>query len=330
MDLDLETFLTTLYDLVDDLYQQHIRPYLPPTGGPEPDLSDSEVLCLGLAAQWRSGVPWKTERGLVRYALKHLRPMFPGMTSQSAFNRRLRRLWGAFVLLQQAVAQHLLTAQDFEVMDCVPVPIARGARSFHPGWLADIARIGKGGNDRYFYGLRLLLAASASGVATGWSVAAGNVQERWLAELLLSSRARCPQLTGPLEPDTQTPRLAAPVDWVAPTPSAGQPRGKPVVADEGFTGQDWWHHWASDYGTHVITPPAQAPRAVRRWFSAIRQVVETVFAHLCDSFGLKYPGAHTTWGLLMRLAAKLAAYNLGILINRYWGRPDFAFATLIV
>jgi len=64
---------------------------MPTTGGPEPKWSDSEVLCLGLAAQWRSGVPWKTERAFVRYALKHLRPFFPGMTSQSAFNRRLRR-----------------------------------------------------------------------------------------------------------------------------------------------------------------------------------------------------------------------------------------------
>ncbi len=52
-------------------------------------------------------------------------------------------------------------------MDCAPIPIARGARSFHPGWLADIARIGKGGNDRYFYGLHLLLVVSASGVAAG-------------------------------------------------------------------------------------------------------------------------------------------------------------------
>jgi hypothetical protein len=32
----------------------------------------------------------------------------------------------------------------------------------------------------------------------------------------------------------------------------------------------------------------------------------------------------------MRVAAKVAAYNLGILLNRLFGRPDFAFATLIV
>ena len=95
MDLDLEAFLTTLYVRVDDLYQQAVRPRLPPCGGPAPKLSDSEVLCLGLAAQWRSGVPWKSERGFRRYALKHLCALFPALTSQSAFNRRLRRLWAA-------------------------------------------------------------------------------------------------------------------------------------------------------------------------------------------------------------------------------------------
>ena len=57
MELDLETFLTILYVITDDLYVKFVLPEMPTTGGPEPKLSDSEVLCLGLAAQWRSGVP---------------------------------------------------------------------------------------------------------------------------------------------------------------------------------------------------------------------------------------------------------------------------------
>jgi hypothetical protein len=32
----------------------------------------------------------------------------------------------------------------------------------------------------------------------------------------------------------------------------------------------------------------------------------------------------------MRLAAKVAVYNVGMTINRLLGRPDFAFAALIV
>jgi hypothetical protein len=34
--------------------------------------------------------------------------------------------------------------------DGFPLPVAHGARSFTPGWLADITRIGQGGNDRSF------------------------------------------------------------------------------------------------------------------------------------------------------------------------------------
>jgi transposase len=325
MALDLETFLTTLYVMVDDLYQQHVQPLMPAQQGPIPMLSDSEVFCLGLAAQWRSGVPWKTERGFVRYALAHLRPLFPGMTSQSAFNRRLRRLWGGFIVIQHAVAQQMWSAQDYELMDCVPVPVARGARSFHPGWLADIARIGKGGNDRYFYGLHLLLVISQGGVAMGWTLAAGNVQDRWLAELLLSSRAGVTQLSGPPKGGPEPP-----TDWVGPAQSCGLVSRRPILADLGYDGEAWYQHWAEDYGAQVITSPGKEQNKARKGFSSLRQVVETSFSNLCDSFGLQFPQAHTRWGLLTRIAAKLAAYNLGIQINRVNGRPDFAFPTLIV
>jgi hypothetical protein len=330
MDLDLETFLTTLYVMVDDLFQHHVLPQMSACGRPIPHLADGEVLCLGLAAQWRSGLPWKSERGFLRYAHKHLRPLFPGLITQSAFNRRLRRLWGALLWLQAAVAEELGTPDDFEAFDGVPVPVARGARSFHPGWLAEIARVGKGGNDRYFYGVRLLLGLSSAGVAGAWTMAAGNVQERWLAELLLSTQAGCPQLLGPPDPVTGQPALDLPADWVGPVQSCGTASGKPKMTDAGFVGKEWQEHWARDYGATVVAKPKHAGPELSRWFGSLRQVAETAFAHLCESFGLKYPGANTKWGLLTRMAAKLAAYNLGIRINRALGRPDFAFATLIV
>ena len=327
MELDLDTFLTILYVMVDDMYQTHIRPQMPAHGGPDPHLSDSEVLCLGLASHWRSGVPWKSERGFLRYAVKHLQPLFPGLTSQSAFNRRVRRLWGAFILIQQALAEQLRDAHDCEIMDCVPVPIARGARSFHPGWLADLARNGKGGNEHYFYGLHLLLVVAASGAAVSWTMAAANVQDRWLADLLFSARSGRPQVTGPQDP-SHPRRLRPPQDWIGPVQSCGKPSHRPIVADEGYAGQDWLAHWAADYDVQVVTMSKSSPN--HRWFSSLRQTVETAFSNLCDSFGLKFPGAHITWGLLTRIAAKLAAYNLGIAINRFLQRPDFAFATLIV
>ena len=166
MELDLETFLVALYVIVDDLYQSHIQPRMPACGGPPAQMSDSEVLCLGLAAQWRSGVPWTSERGIMRYGRQHLRHLFPTVLTQRAFNRRVRRLWGAFILIQDAVAEQLAQGAS-DVMDGFPMPVAHGARSFPPGWVADMARIGKRGNDRSCYGVRMMMGINPTGVATG-------------------------------------------------------------------------------------------------------------------------------------------------------------------
>ena len=106
------------------------------------------------------------------------------------------------------------------------------------------------------------------------------------------------------------------------------------MADEGFNGQRWIDHWLEEYGADVITaPPANTSqawsRSDKKWLAHHRQIVETVFARLSEVFGLKRLNAHSRWGQVTRLAAKMAAYNIGILFNRWLGRPDGALATLI-
>jgi hypothetical protein len=176
----------------------------------------------------------------------------------------------------------------------------------------------------------MLLVLSCQGVATGWAFAAGNVQERWVAELLLSTRAGHPRLQGPLHPETHRPKVPPPAEWMSLVPRSGVASPKPMMTDSGFRGADWLAHWAEAYGAQACPTPQQASRAEQRWWSFTCQVVATTLSHVTDNFGLKYPGAHTSWGLLARVAAKVAAYNLGMVINRLVGRPDFACGTLIV
>ena len=52
MTLDLDTFLTALYTIMDDLYSQHYAHRKPLRPGRRPELSDSEVLTLTICAQW--------------------------------------------------------------------------------------------------------------------------------------------------------------------------------------------------------------------------------------------------------------------------------------
>ena len=104
----------------------------------------------------------------------------------------------------------------------------------------------------------------------------------------------------------------------------------PYVADNGFFGALWQSHWQADYDAVVLTPrdyTGVGDRAGRRAHAGWRQIVETINGHLEQVFGLHFPGARSLWGQ-SRIAAKLVALNLGIWLNRHFGRPDLAFATL--
>ncbi|MCB8961382.1 MAG: hypothetical protein H6651_13785 [Ardenticatenales bacterium] len=97
--MDLETFMTEVYVFIDDWYKAEIAPQR--EREPEQQLSESEVLTLSVLGQWRVGVPWRSERGLVRYVQSHLRGLFPHMLGRSRFNERARRLYGVMVQLQE-------------------------------------------------------------------------------------------------------------------------------------------------------------------------------------------------------------------------------------
>ena len=86
--MDLDTFFTTLYVVIDDWYTKEMNARMKRHAGPALQLSDSEVLTIAIAAQWRVGVPWQSERGIVRYILQNGRSWFPGMLKRSQFNQR--------------------------------------------------------------------------------------------------------------------------------------------------------------------------------------------------------------------------------------------------
>jgi len=116
MTLDLDTFLTIVYCMVDTAYWTHIAPARPPRPGPHPELHDSEVLTLMLVAQWH---PSRSERKVGRYAAKHWRAYFPRLLSQSQFNRRARDLHGVFARLAPLLAEQVIAALQLEApMKC--------------------------------------------------------------------------------------------------------------------------------------------------------------------------------------------------------------------
>jgi hypothetical protein len=344
MVLDLDTFLITVYVKVDEWYQTDFAPRKPKRPGPRPRYSDSEVLALALLAQYR---PDRSERALLRYAAAHWRAYFPQLPCQSTFNRRVRDLEGVLSALGPLIAHQLLAqggersaADGYEVLDATPVPLMRRCRGNRHKCFGDEAAFGTGGSDRdWFYGMDLEAAISARGVITGSLLAPATTEERWSAETLLCWRVD-PTRPAPTAADLD-PLLGPPTPRVGPTGpltspgSAGRPAPGVYLADRGLAGQAWHQHWQEAWGATVFTA-ADLPhpgdergrdqrRTLTRWLSGLRQVAETTFGHLQAVFGLRFPRARTYQGVRTRVAAKIAAFNLALLINHRYGRSQFAF-----
>ena len=339
MVVDCDTFLVTVYTLIDDWYQAIAAPAKPSRRGHPPEVSDSEILTLHLCQQW---LGW-SERQFLAYVVRHWHGYFPRLLDQSSYNRRTRDLAGCVVRLIRHLATLLgETAAPYEVIDGVPVPLARIARGRrHRLFAEEEATIGRGGVDRrWYFGVKLLLSVQADGVITGFVVGPANTEERWLIESLLCWRHDAGQ--SPWTPAELPPSHRRGGGYVGPTgplwpvagagvPRRGTPEGDCYLMDAGATGRVWQQHWLADYRAEIVTVAetmAADDVLPRREHAARRQVVETVNHHLITDFHLPFPQARTRWGLLSRIAAKLATLNLGIWLNRQFGRPDFAFSSL--
>lgn len=328
MSIDRDTFLTTVYVLVDSAVARQ-----PPRlrRGRPPRMSDSEVLTLMVVGQFLGG----SERHLLRWAHAYLRPYFPGLISQSSFNRRSRSLaircaW----LMHQVLAGLPLEDDPFEIVDGLAVPVAHLARSHRRATFTSAeADLGYGGVGKQpYYGVQVVLCVTASGPITGFVVAPARTEERWLFSQLLRWRhdPGLPLLTGETlahhGPRSRHRVFAGPTGPILGPVTAGSSRTNVYLADQGFTGAVWQQVWRATHA-HVYTHD-QLPASSRRLFRRARQVVETINGQLVDVFGIRYPHAHTQDGLVTRIAAKCAALNVGILLNRTYQRPAFALGTL--
>jgi hypothetical protein len=336
--MDLETFFTTVYVLIDDWYTEHVVQNKPKVGAPA-RMSDSEVLTVAIVGQWRVGVPWRSERGLVRYLQAHGRDMFPTMLQRSAFNRRVRYLWGVLAELQHIIAKALEAPTNvYECLDAVPIPAGTlGQYTHDPGhWLWD-STIGRGPQG-WFWGDHLLVSCLSSGAITGWLVAAAHINDRWLMEAFLSARSGQPRLIEPprRKRSGRKGHILPPVGFIGGWRAVGRYSARAYLADKGFNGKKWSDHWWRHYQATVITVPSdnaltQLPWSTswKRWLASHRQIIETVFALLDQVFGIKALQAHSRWGQYTRIAAKTVAFNLGLYINRLLERPLLALGTLL-
>ncbi len=332
---DLDTFLVALYTIADDLYKA-IGLHPNPHPGSKETMADSEILVLAICLQWMN-LP---ERKLIYYVKTHWHSYFPRLITQSQFNRRFHALGKVMAYLVTTASIQMrsyLKTNNYEVLDTIGVPLMKRCRGkYNRLFSPEIANFGIGGSDKeWYYGVKLALAISPDGTATGFVLSPANNSDRWLAEYLLCYRtnklgqpARVEDL--PLSHKKGNKRTG-PTGFIWPWQGVGNPSLGPYLADLGFNGKWWVNHWQTDYRAIVLVPDEyQGENAahLRHEHYSLRQRIEIVNGHLSEELHLSHIGARGAKGLLARIAAKLLALNLGISLNKLFGRPYLALATL--
>jgi Transposase DDE domain len=262
-----------------------------PRPGPAGLITDHELIALA-AAQAATGIC--SDRQFLGVIDRLLPGWFPHLPDQTQYNRRLRRLapWIATVQLEVAglIAEGQIRLVDGTLIACANYPGCASKSEF-----AGHASYGYCPSKSLFvWGMRLVLIADQNGTPVGYDL---------------------------VGPKTGQERDSA---WQLAT---GQPDSF-LFADGGFWGAEY-ERTMSLIDVTLITPDkhklGQRP-PVEIAKARIRLVVESVFSNLKGQMRLDQHLAKTLAGLVQRIAQRLLALTLGMLINLLTGRPPRALA----
>ena len=263
---------------------------VPARPGRRPRVTDAELVALAVA---QAAIGISSDRQFLGLIGRVLPGWFPHLPDQSQYNRRLRALVELISIVQQQLARWLDTS-DVRLCDGTLIGVANYPGCQRRSEFAGFARFGFAKSQhRFVYGVRLVLLTDTRGLPLGYTIVPANEKEyEPLADLL-----------------TGTPTTV-------------------VIADKGLWGRGYQERLASS-GTRLLTPDrARTAENLRREhaLASTRLVIESVFANLKQQMRLERHLARTPAGLALRIAQRILALTLGMLLNTLTGRPARALA----
>ncbi len=270
--------------------------------GPAPRLSDSELVTIALY-QELIGEP--REDHFFRLHQASLRTFFPGLNERSRYNRRKRDLWWVIlaVRISLQVVLDALELEETAAIDSVPVPCLGYKRAKHASDFAGMAEYGVCSSKAMkYFGLKLHSMVSLTGVVMGLLLTgASHYDNQAVVELLDSFSHHLKRLLG-----------------------------------DGAYNDAALQTFLKQYRSVELLAPVklnQQPvrcKQAQQQLNRLRLICETVNAQLQEQLHLSKHYAKSTWGLLTRIAAKLTAHSVGMMVNQLLGRPLLRLADLAV
>ena len=264
-----------------------------PAAGTPLTLSDAELLTMAVMSAL---LGFTSERRWLRYADKELAGMFPRTIGQSGWNKRVRKAFFLFIRVIRMLAMDTsLWSDDVWVVDSAPVQCGCSRETVKRSDAAGWAEYGYcASHSRYFWGLRLHLVCTLTGLPVMFALAGAKADER---ETLLGM-------------------LGAARDVTAAHP------GQVIIGDKNYFGRAFEAELTERELT-LLRPvrKGEARRAGQNLFKPLRQVIESVNWTFKGQLDLERHGGKTPEGIIARVLARVLALTAAIWHNDKAGQP---------
>jgi hypothetical protein len=236
---------------------------------------------------------------------EQLRLYFPGLNERSRYNRRKRDLWSVIlaVRISLQVVLDALELEETAAIDSAPVPCMGYKRGKQASDFVGTAEYGVCSSKAMkYFGLKLHSVVSLTGVVMGFVLTgASRYDNQPVVELLDSFSHHLKRLLG-----DGAYNDAALQNFLE------QYRSVEVLAP-----------------VKVNQQPVRSKQAQKQ-LNRLRLICETVNAQLQEQLHLSKHYAKSTWGVMTRIAAKVTAHSVGMMVNKLLGRPLLRLADLAV
>ena len=290
--MDITTYLISVYCLVDDwLKGQRLR-----QRGPQPRLSDSEVLTMEVVGEFL-GID--TDQGLYTFFRRFFGDWFPALRQidRTTFTRQAANLWVVKERLLVDLSQRVPHDPLISIVDSFPMPVCRFARAPRCRLFAGMAAFGYDEVARQtYYGLRAHVRICWPGVIVATAITPANVHDTEAAEELLQG------VQG----------------W--------------ALGDRNY----WKPSWQSalkQQGLYLMAPFKSAKRQkfhYPHWLTEKRYRIETVFGQMVERYHAKKVWARDAWHLTVRWLRKILSHTIAVLYCQQLGLSPLRFSELLI
>lgn len=273
--------ITNWYVLVDDAYRRRLARRGNPlrTRGPVPEVSDSEIITIGLIIE--TFFQGHEEVGYA-FVVQYLSDMFPRLLDLDRFNARRRDLIGVIEVIRCDLRDQKLAMDDpVRLVDSAPVTLmtyTRGKRS-RSVIGSDYFGVVTSKKSKFF-GLRLHVTTTAEQLIDEWVLAPAAAHDVKVLDALVSD---CHDLI--------------------------------LVGDKAYNDAElearlWRKRRIQLLPLRRSNQKQQWPDAVRRALGHVRHRVETVFSVLTTAFNIHRPRGRSLAGHVVRVATCILAHTL--------------------